>query len=1009
MLRSKRIKWVFISTQLSHASKHKMLSPSNEHKTETRTSPSYNSSSSSTKTKFQFLVFRGNFSNVVRRALVRRPWWRDMVAEDCKSYPKTSQKLNSSHQKLSNERQDFYCNEQLITQQFDFLWKPTSGVRSIAAAITKKGNNGETIKKMGTIHTIPISPSSNKVQLMNHLSNHDLITTKTGLFRSLTNYYKNTNINIFHVVPETFLIASSSSNDTGWNAFYKRFKEIANKQHDALNMPIKHCLHNMWIVKPPNSNQGQGIKVFSSLSKIKKFVNVQKNDDNGNNGQPKDIGDEWVVQKYLERPLLFWGRKFDIRVWVLVTSTFDIFTYKQGYLRTSSSTFSIDKNNESSSFVHLTNYCMQKHSSSVGKYEDGNTLCYNDLQNYINDNIAETTSSNKIDINTQIMNKIKSMIVDTILAGKSLGMGDNSNDEKRKSFELFGYDFMVDDDLRPWLIEVNTNPYLGGQNVWHGELVECMIEDMVRTVVDPLYSGDGDSMDTALDQSIWKQGFEMLYSEKRGYITKNGVYPIDSRGNNSLEWYYSPMCVPINDDIHERRKYISSRDRNVIKAKKRIEQKKKEQKLYNEQEKKKINRYYNSKKNKNYEKNREAMKAVLSSSTSAITSPIKRSNPQPFFSSPQISKISPPTSPILRSKTNVYESIIKEKNDKEERRKLKKEFSNNLRKIHLSSVPSLPSSTTGSSRIKAAATINKVINRDSDYGKRRSTFTAPARRRNHVSSPGSGKNRGSSNSSNYRRQFLPKVDGSISSSHSPSSSSAMKSSHTKYHESVLTPPKILPKVELDKKQSDVLERVKYECEKEKNLLDLKKTQVQILKKKQLAWVKENLNIDKSRIEKRKEKLKLMKEKEDLDKMTAIQNENLRLIEKRKTMKKNWLRRQKIKRDLEIKRKEQLLMDQQLLDELSKKRECDNQIRYNLWKKSKDDAKKKQKLFEIEKLNETNIMLMVDHVNNNSDNSDNSTSTRSTRSNRSNNNNNNFDDDFNNHDSKRGRKYTKESL
>jgi hypothetical protein len=188
---------------------------------------------------------------------------------------------------------------------------------------------------------------------------------------------------------------------------------------------------------------------------------------------------------------------------------------------------------------------------------------------------------------------------------------------------------------------------------------------------------------------------------------------------------------------------------------------------------------------------------------------------------------------------------------------------------------------------------------------------------------------------------------------------------------------------------------------------LKKTQVQILKKKQLAWVKENLNIDKSRIEKRKEKLKLMKEKEDLDKMTAIQNENLRFIEKRKTMKKNWLRRQKIKRDLEIKRKEQLLMDQQLLDELSKKRECDNQIRYNLWKKSKDDAKKKQKLFEIEKLNETNIMLMVDHVNNNSDNSDNSTSTRSNRSNNNNNNNNNFDDDFNNHDSKRGRKYTKE--
>jgi D-alanine-D-alanine ligase-like ATP-grasp enzyme len=31
-------------------------------------------------------------------------------------------------------------------------------------------------------------------------------------------------------------------------------------------------------------------------------------------------------------------------------------------------------------------------------------------------------------------------------------------------FELFGFDFMVDEDFRTWLIEVNTNPYLGMQN-----------------------------------------------------------------------------------------------------------------------------------------------------------------------------------------------------------------------------------------------------------------------------------------------------------------------------------------------------------------------------------------------------------------------------------------------------------------------------------------------------------------------------------------------------------------
>tara|TARA_B100000780_G_scaffold275303_2_gene241700 strand:- start:509 stop:826 length:318 start_codon:yes stop_codon:yes gene_type:complete len=96
-----------------------------------------------------------------------------------------------------------------------------------------------------------------------------------------------------------------------------------------------------------------GIRVFESLSHIKRFV--------GN--EWKKEGNEWVVQKYLERPMLLWGRKFDIRIWVLVTSDFEIMIYKQGYLRTSSSTFTTDKqrNEKDAAFVHLTNYCMQKH------------------------------------------------------------------------------------------------------------------------------------------------------------------------------------------------------------------------------------------------------------------------------------------------------------------------------------------------------------------------------------------------------------------------------------------------------------------------------------------------------------------------------------------------------------------------------------------------------------------------------------------------------------------------
>jgi hypothetical protein len=43
-----------------------------------------------------------------------------------------------------------------------------------------------------------------------------------------------------------------------------------------------------------------------------------------------------VVQKYVERPLLYQGRKFDIRVWVGVNDQLDVFFYREGYIRTSS-------------------------------------------------------------------------------------------------------------------------------------------------------------------------------------------------------------------------------------------------------------------------------------------------------------------------------------------------------------------------------------------------------------------------------------------------------------------------------------------------------------------------------------------------------------------------------------------------------------------------------------------------------------------------------------------------
>ena len=68
----------------------------------------------------------------------------------------------------------------------------------------------------------------------------------------------------------------------------------------------------------------------------------------------------YVVQKYIERPLLVGGRKFDIRVFVLAVSDrrsgrLRAFVHRDGYVRTSSNLYSMSEASLKNPAVHLTN------------------------------------------------------------------------------------------------------------------------------------------------------------------------------------------------------------------------------------------------------------------------------------------------------------------------------------------------------------------------------------------------------------------------------------------------------------------------------------------------------------------------------------------------------------------------------------------------------------------------------------------------------------------------------
>jgi len=72
-----------------------------------------------------------------------------------------------------------------------------------------------------------------------------------------------------------------------------------------------------------------------------------------------------------------------------------------------------------------------------------------------------------VDIKETFMPRIQDLVIDTFLSVRT-----TMNPNKRKDvFELFGFDFIIDEDFRVWLLEVNTNPYLGMPNKYIEELL----------------------------------------------------------------------------------------------------------------------------------------------------------------------------------------------------------------------------------------------------------------------------------------------------------------------------------------------------------------------------------------------------------------------------------------------------------------------------------------------------------------------------------------------------------
>ena len=81
----------------------------------------------------------------------------------------------------------------------------------------------------------------------------------------------------------------------------------------------------------------------------------------------------------MEDPMLINKRKFDIRVWVLISMDCRVFLFNEGYLRMTSSYYDLTPESILRPEVHLTNNAVQSKFEDYGKFENGNKMSINDF------------------------------------------------------------------------------------------------------------------------------------------------------------------------------------------------------------------------------------------------------------------------------------------------------------------------------------------------------------------------------------------------------------------------------------------------------------------------------------------------------------------------------------------------------------------------------------------------------------------------------------------------------
>ncbi|XP_043841274.1 tubulin polyglutamylase TTLL5 isoform X9 [Dromiciops gliroides] len=281
-----------------------------------------------------------------------------------------------------------------------------------------------------------------EMQKVNHFPRSYELTRKDRLYKNIIRMQHTHGFKAFHILPQTFLLPAE----------YAEFCNSYSKDRGP------------WIVKPVASSRGRGVYLINSPNQISLEENI-------------------LVSRYINNPLLIDDFKFDVRLYVLVTS-YDplvIYLYEEGLARFATVRYDQGAKNIRNQFMHLTNYSVNKKSGDYVSCDDpevedyGNKWSMSAMLRYLKQEGKDTTA---------LMAHVEDLIIKTIISAElAIATACKTFVPHRSScFELYGFDVLIDSTLKPWLLEVNLSPSLACDAPLDLKIKASMISDMFTVV-----------------------------------------------------------------------------------------------------------------------------------------------------------------------------------------------------------------------------------------------------------------------------------------------------------------------------------------------------------------------------------------------------------------------------------------------------------------------------------------------------------------------------------------------